>query len=120
MKTGLPDIYVACDQTPSLLYINKGNGKFEEEAVIRGVAFDQNGKAMSGMGLAEADYAGDGHRASFEPIFPTSLRRFITTAAKAILTTSRWMPGWGRIRAMWVGERDSSISITMDGRICCW
>ena len=57
---GLVDIYVACDQTPSLLYINQGNGKFAEEAVLRGVAFDENGKAMSGMGVSAADYDGDG------------------------------------------------------------
>jgi hypothetical protein len=57
---GLTDIYVACDQTPSLLYINQGNGKFIEEAVLRGVAFDENGKAMSGMGVTAADYDGDG------------------------------------------------------------
>ncbi|HLK68525.1 MAG TPA: CRTAC1 family protein [Bryobacteraceae bacterium] len=57
---GLTDIYVACDQTPSLLYINQGHGKFTEEAVLRGVAFDENGKAMSGMGVASADYDGDG------------------------------------------------------------
>jgi len=57
---GLIDIYVACDQTPSLLYINQGNGKFAEEAVLRGVAFDENGKAMSGMGATAGDYDGDG------------------------------------------------------------
>jgi hypothetical protein len=68
-EDGLPDIYVACDQTPSLLYINKGHGKFEEEGVIRGVAFDQNGKAMSGMGAAAADYAGDEHLSIFRTNF---------------------------------------------------
>lgn len=68
-EDSLPDIYVACDQTPSLLYINKGHGKFEEEGVIRGVAFDQNGKAMSGMGVTSADYAGDGHVAIFRTNF---------------------------------------------------
>jgi hypothetical protein len=51
---------VACDQTPSLLYINQGNGKFAEEALLRGVAFDDNGKAMSGMGVTAADYDGNG------------------------------------------------------------
>jgi hypothetical protein len=68
-EDGLPDIYVACDQTPSLLYINKGHGKFEEEAVLRGVAFDENGKAMSGMGLDEADYNGEGHPSIFRTNF---------------------------------------------------
>ena len=77
-EDGLPDIYVACDQTPSLLYINKGQGRFEEEGVLRGVAFDQNGKAMSGMGLDAADYAGDGHlnifRTNFSDEFETLYR----------------------------------------------
>jgi hypothetical protein len=59
-EDGLPDIYVACDRTPSLLYINHGDGTFTEEAVLRGVAFDENGRSMSGMGVAAADYDGDG------------------------------------------------------------
>ena len=48
---GLPDIYVACDQTPSLLYMNQGHGKFEEEGLLRGVAFDQNGESNVGHGI---------------------------------------------------------------------
>ena len=59
-QDGLTDVYVACDQTPSLLYINQGHGKFTEEAVLRGVAFDENGRAMSGMGVTSADFDGDG------------------------------------------------------------
>lgn len=55
-----PDIYVACDQTPSLLFVNRGDGRFREEALLRGVALDENGKALSGMGAAVADYNGDG------------------------------------------------------------
>jgi hypothetical protein len=57
---GRPDIYVACDQTPSLLYINQGDGTFAEEAVLRGVAYDADGRSMSGMGVTAADYDGDG------------------------------------------------------------
>lgn len=57
---GRPDIYVACDQTPSLLYINQGGGKFSEEGLLRGAAYDENGKALSGMGVTAADYDGDG------------------------------------------------------------
>ena len=66
---GLTDIYVACDQTPSLLYINKGNGKFEEEGLMRGVALDSNGKALSGMGASAADYEGHGWLSIFRSNF---------------------------------------------------
>ena len=57
---GWPDLYVACDQTPSLLYMNQRNGTFREEGLLRGVALDENGKALSGMGVAAADYDNDG------------------------------------------------------------
>jgi len=57
---GWPDIYVACDSAPSLLYHNNHDGTFREVAVAAGCAFDENGAAMSGMGVAAADYDGDG------------------------------------------------------------
>jgi hypothetical protein len=66
---GWPDIFVACDQTPSLLYVNQKDGTFSEEAVLRGVAFDDNGKAMSGMGATAADYDHSGATSIFRTNF---------------------------------------------------
>jgi enediyne biosynthesis protein E4 len=57
---GWPDIYVACDSAPSLLYRNNHDGTFGEVAVPAGCALDENGVALSGMGVAVADYDGDG------------------------------------------------------------
>jgi enediyne biosynthesis protein E4 len=57
---GRVDVYVACDTTPSLLYINQGGGKFQEEALLRGAALDDSGRALSGMGVTAGDYDGDG------------------------------------------------------------
>ena len=57
---GWPDIYVAADSAPSLLYRNKRDGTFTESAVEAGCAFDENGVALSGMGVGVADYNGDG------------------------------------------------------------
>lgn len=103
-EDGLPDIYVACDQTPSLLYINKGHGRFEEEGVLRGVAFDQNGKAMSGMGVDAADYIGDGHpsifRTNFSDEFETLYRNrgsgiFDDVTLDAGLGQNTRYVGWG-------------------------
>jgi hypothetical protein len=59
-EDGLIDIFVAADQTPSLLYVNQGNGKFTEDALLRGVALDADGKPSSGMGVAAGDYDNDG------------------------------------------------------------
>jgi enediyne biosynthesis protein E4 len=57
---GWPDIYVACDSAPSLLYRNNHDGTFREIAVPAGCAFDENGVALSGMGVGVGDYDGDG------------------------------------------------------------
>lgn len=57
---GWPDIYVACDSAPSLLYRNNHDGTFREIGIPSGCAFDENGVALSGMGVAVADYDGDG------------------------------------------------------------
>lgn len=57
---GWPDIYVAGDSAPSLLYRNNHDGTFREVGVEAGCAFDENGVAMSGMGVGAGDYNGDG------------------------------------------------------------
>ncbi|MGH9629756.1 MAG: CRTAC1 family protein, partial [Bryobacteraceae bacterium] len=57
---GWPDIYVACDTAPSLLYRNNHDGTFSEIGVPSGCAFDENGAAMSGMGVGVGDYDRDG------------------------------------------------------------
>src|SRR5438067_1962742 len=60
-EDGWPDIYVACDSTPSLLLINSGKGTFTEEGVLRGVALSEDGMEQAGMGIAIGDYDLDGH-----------------------------------------------------------
>jgi hypothetical protein len=57
---GWPDIYVACDTAASLLYRNNHDGTFREVAVPAGCAFDENGVAQSGMGVAVGDFDADG------------------------------------------------------------
>ena len=56
---GWPDIFVACDSTPSILYRNNRDGAFTDIAVERGVAYSESGREQAGMGLAVADYNGD-------------------------------------------------------------
>jgi len=58
---GYPDVYVACDSTPSLLYHNRKNGTFEEVGISNGVALNDDGQEQAGMGVAVADYDEDGY-----------------------------------------------------------
>jgi enediyne biosynthesis protein E4 len=56
----LLDLIVVNDSTPKQLYINKGNGTFEETGYPSGVALNENGREQAGMGLAVGDYDNDG------------------------------------------------------------
>ncbi len=57
---GLTDVVVAHDSRRQSLYINKGDGTFEDEALPAGIGFDENGKTFAGMGVDAGDYDGDG------------------------------------------------------------
>jgi hypothetical protein len=56
----LLDLIVVNDSTPKQLYINKGDGTFEEIGYASGVALNENGREQAGMGLAIGDYDNDG------------------------------------------------------------
>jgi enediyne biosynthesis protein E4 len=56
----LLDLIVINDSTPNQLYVNKGDGTFEEIGYPSGVALNENGREQAGMGLAVGDYDNDG------------------------------------------------------------
>ena len=68
-EDGWPDIYVACDSTPSLLFMNNHDGTFREEGVLRGVALSDDGEEQAGMGVGIGDYNLDGHLDLFKTHF---------------------------------------------------
>ena len=68
-EDGWPDIYVACDSTPSLLFMNNHDGTFREEGVLRGVALSDDGEEQAGMGVGVGDYDLDGHLDLFKTHF---------------------------------------------------
>ncbi|MFO0951932.1 MAG: VCBS repeat-containing protein [Isosphaeraceae bacterium] len=57
---GKLDVFVANDKTPNRLYHNLGGLKFEEVGLEWGLAYNENGEAMAGMGVAAGDLDGDG------------------------------------------------------------
>jgi hypothetical protein len=100
---GWPDIYVACDMTPSLYFHNLHNGTFEERGAEAGVAFNFDGALQAGMGIAVADYDGDGFldiaKTNFSgdltSLFHNDDGRFFTDVSRQAGLGSRQYLGWG-------------------------
>jgi len=88
---GWPDIYVACDSTASTLYRNNRDGSFTDVALETGTAYNEDGQAQAGMGVAIGDYNEDGlldifktHFADDLPIlYKNSGREFFEDASRA-------------------------------------
>src|SRR5258708_32782079 len=68
-EAGWQDIYVGCDWTASLLFMNNRDGTFREEGVLRGAALSDDGMEQAGMGMGGGDYDLDGHLDLFKTHF---------------------------------------------------
>jgi hypothetical protein len=66
---GWPDLLVACDSTPNLLFRNNHDGTFTDCAMESGVAVNGDGQEQANMGIAVGDYDGDGYLDLFLPHF---------------------------------------------------
>jgi hypothetical protein len=100
---GWPDIYVACDMTPSLLFRNKGGAMFEERGVEAGVAYNYDGRLQAGMGVAVGDFDRDGRldiaKTNFSgdliSLFRNEDGQFFTDISREAGLGSNQLLGWG-------------------------
>ncbi|HEY7352271.1 MAG TPA: CRTAC1 family protein, partial [Terriglobales bacterium] len=104
-RDGLPDIFIANDNDRNLLLRNRGSGKFQEAGMATGVAYNGDGRQISGMGADFRDFDGDG----LPDIVMTGLRGETfelfrnhgdgtfedASASSGLLTLSRPWNGWG-------------------------
>ncbi len=72
---GWADLYVANDAVANQFWRNNGRGGFVDEALPSGTAFNADGLAEAGMGIAAGDFDGDGD----EDLFVTHLSRETNT-----------------------------------------
>lgn len=108
-RDGLLDIFVANDTSDNFLFINQGNLKFEEQALVLGVAVGDQGEPQSSMGIACADFNRNGLLDLFVTNFENAANDFyeqlevggyVTTNSRLGLdTTSRPMLAFGTIFA---------------------
>jgi len=59
-QDGWMDVFIAGDTEPNLMYLNQGDGTFEEQGLLYGVAYNDSGSTVSAMGLDVKDYDNDG------------------------------------------------------------
>jgi len=99
------DIYVANDATPNLLFVNSGNGTFEEQGFLSGLAVSGDGREQASMGVDVADYDNDGlldaYCTHFAADYSTLYRNdgnlvFTDVTAQARVQTPEWpLVSWG-------------------------
>jgi hypothetical protein len=101
---GWPDLFVANDSTPNLLYLNRKDGTFEETAFPMGVAVSEDGAEQGSMGVAVGDYDGSGRWSLFVTNFSEEYNALyrndgdhFTDASFASKTAPSSLPyvGWG-------------------------
>jgi hypothetical protein len=112
---GWPDIYVANDSQPNLLFRNNRNGTFSEVGLSSGAALNEAGRPQSGMGVAVGDYDGNG----LPDIFVTNFARDTNTLYKNLgnmfFVDSTVSAGLGEISLPYLGWGTSLADLDNDG-----
>ena len=92
---GWPDIFVACDSTPSILYHNNRDGTFTDVAVIAGAAFNEDGREQAGMGSTIGDFDGDGRLDIFKTNFSDDTSTLYRNRGDGTFTDATFPAGLG-------------------------
>lgn len=100
---GWPDIYVANDGNPNLLFHNNRNGTFTEMGVLSGAGLNEAGRAQSGMGVAIGDYDGNGLFDIFVTNFANDTNTLYRNLGKMLFNDVTSLAGLGEISQQYLG-----------------
>jgi hypothetical protein len=111
----LLDLIVVNDSTPKQLYINKGDGTFEEVGYPSGIALNENGREQAGMGLAVGDYDNDGRVDFHITNFSDDSNVIYHNDGDANFTDVTFQAGLGEVTIPFLGWGTSFLDFDNDG-----
>ncbi len=111
---GWPDIYVACDSTPSWLFRNQHDGTFHEEGLERGVALSEDGLEQAGMGISIGDYDLDGNLDVFKTHFTDDTNVLYRNDGKGYFNDVTIRAGIG-VETRYIGWGTGMVDLDNDG-----
>jgi enediyne biosynthesis protein E4 len=109
------DLLVVNDSTPKQLYINKGDGTFEESGYPSGIALNENGREQAGMGVAVGDYDNDSRVDFHITNFSDDSNTLYRNDGDANFTDISFQAGLGEVSIPFLGWGTSFIDYDNDG-----
>jgi hypothetical protein len=111
---GWPDIYVACDTSPSLLFHNNRDGTFTEQGLESGVSLSEDGQEQAGMGLGIGDFDADGNLDIFKTHFRGDTNGLYRNNGKGYFRDVTIRAGLG-VETRFVGWGAAIVDLDNDG-----
>ena len=111
---GWPDIFVACDSTPSFYFHNNRDGTFNEEALERGLALSEDGEVQAGMGVGIGDFNLDGNLDLFKTHFREDTHDLYLNDGKGNFDVATATAGLG-VETRYVGWGCGIVDLDNDG-----
>ena len=112
---GKPDLIVANDSSPNYLYINKGDGTFEDDSYISGYAVNEGGREVANMGIAAGDYENNGHLDLVNTTFSDDYKVVFQNDGAGTFTDVSYKAGIATPTMPFVGFADGFLDYDNDG-----
>ncbi|MGA2569491.1 MAG: CRTAC1 family protein [Terracidiphilus sp.] len=112
---GKPDLLVANDTSPNYLYINKGNGTFDEVGYLSGYALNKDGREIANMGIAVGDYENNGHLSIVNTDFADDYNVLFQNDGTGFFTDVSYQAGIAESSIPFVGFGDGFLDYDNDG-----
>ncbi|HEX3892139.1 MAG TPA: CRTAC1 family protein [Terracidiphilus sp.] len=112
---GRPDLLVANDSEPNYLYINKGDGTFEDRSYLSGFALNNDGREIASMGLAVGDYRNNGLLDLLVTDFSDDYKALYRNDGDASYTEIAGEAGLAQVAVPFVGWGDGFVDYDNDG-----